>query len=109
MKLWDSQKRDEFVHSIDTTKMQKIVQTLTDNNNIDIDQVSFSIGSLFDSADKKTSRSRCNECKYKSKDNPWFNKEYRNKRTNYRRERGKYRHSKSDIDKNLVDQACKKI
>ena len=89
MKLWDSQKRDEFVLSINTTKVQKIVQTLTDNNNIDIDQVSFSICSLFDSAGKKTFRSTCTECKCKSKDNPWFNKEYRNKRTNYRRARGK--------------------
>ena len=41
-------------------------------------------------------------------DNPWFNKECINKRTNYRRARGKYRRSKSDIDKTLVDQACKK-
>ena len=90
--------------------MQKNVQILTDNNNIDIDQVSFSICCLFDSAGKTTFRSRCTECIYGSKDvdNPWFNKECRNKRTNYRRARGKYRRSKSDIDKNLVDQACKK-
>ena len=76
--IWDSQKRDEFVHSIDTTKVQEIVQTLTDNNNIDIDQVSFSICSLFDSAAKTTFRSRCTECIYESKDveNPWFNKEF---------------------------------
>ena len=40
-------------HSIDTTKVQEIVQTLTDNNNIYIDQVSFSICSLFDSAVKQ--------------------------------------------------------
>ena len=50
------------------TEVQEIVQTLTDNNNIDIDQVSFSIYSLFDSAGKKTFRSRCTECKYESKD-----------------------------------------
>ena len=90
--------------------MQEIVQTLTDNNNIAIDQVGFSICSLFESAGKKTFRSRCTECIYESKDvdNPWFNKECRNKRKNHRRARGKYRRSKSDIDKNLVDQACKK-
>ena len=51
--IWDSQKRDEFVHSIDTTKVQEIGKTLTDNDNIDIDQVSFSICSLFDSAVKQ--------------------------------------------------------
>ena len=56
--IWDNQKRDEFVHSIDTTKVQEIVQTLTDNNNIDIDQVSFLICSLFDSAGKTTFRRR---------------------------------------------------
>ena len=95
-----ARKRDEFVHSIDTTKVQEIVQTLTDNNNIDIDQVSFSICSLFDSAGKITFRSRCTECIDESKevDNPWFNKECRNERKNYRRARGKYRRSKLDRD-----------
>ena len=90
--------------------MQEIVQTLTDNNNIDIDQVSFSICSLFDSAGKKTFQSRCTECLYELKDvdSPWFNKECRNKIKNYRRARGKYRRSNADIDKNLVDQVCKK-
>ena len=54
--LWDSHKRDEFVRAIDNTKVQDIVQTLIDNNNIDIDQVSISICSLFDSAGKKNSK-----------------------------------------------------
>ena len=79
--IWDSQKMDEFVHSMHTTEVQEIVETLIDNNNIDINQVSFSICSLFDSAGKKTFRSRCTECKYESKyvDNPRFNKKCRNK------------------------------
>ena len=44
----------------------------------------------------------------KEVDNPWFNEECRNRRKLYCRARGKYRRSKSDIDKYLVDQACKK-
>ena len=38
---WDGQKMDEFVHSMHTTEVQESVETLTDNNNIDINQVSF--------------------------------------------------------------------
>ena len=95
--VWDNDKKDEFVNSVDRSELSGIMSVI--DNNCDVNSICDKIARVFVTPAKQVFRSVCTTCPRKESNHvkPWFNDECNNARAVYRRVKGCLRLDRTNL------------